>query len=260
MFGIVLSLTPTMARVAFLSLLQQKHAAGVLRLLLKYAPLLTPVSTVLPATLVCQLFAPNDMVSSFLFLAFWCVPPLIMFVYRAFVERYYPHTTVTSLATSQYLLFLSSYVGLLMAMVFRIVAVNNWEQYLSQAVNDPSTWLELISSILLTNVAVSDLLGHLTETRYPDVLEVAREYSKNVSLGGFTPSETMEMEMPLVDDRGVLIYQGHADEEAGGSGYGARSGLLHGDEKEQMDSRRQWSMSTSASEYQPPSAMAAASR
>jgi hypothetical protein len=184
-----------------------------------------------------------------------------MFVYRAVVERYYPHTTVTSLATSQYLLFLSSYVGLLMAMVFRIVAVNNWEQYLNDAVNDPSTWLELISSILLTNVAVSDLLGHLTETRYPDVLEVVREYSKSVSLGGFTPSETMEMEMPLVDDRGVLIYQGHIDEEAGGSGYhGVRSGLLHADEKEQLDSGQQSSMSTSASEYQPPSAMAAASR
>ncbi len=32
----------------------------------------------------------------------------------------------------------------------------------AQAINDPSTWLGIIASILLTNVALSDVLGWLT--------------------------------------------------------------------------------------------------
>ena len=61
--------------------------SDVFRLILAYAPLLTPITTCLPATLVCQLFAPADVPTSWLFLAFWGVPPLLVSLYALNVQE-----------------------------------------------------------------------------------------------------------------------------------------------------------------------------
>ncbi len=182
MFGIVLSLSPTLARAAWLTLLQHLHyrpaeeleQADVLRLLLQYAPLLTPLATCLPATLICQLFAPRDLVSSYLFLAFWVCPPLVVAGYRScrpVAVKSVSHVASDrndAIDSTSYLLFLLTYIALMISLILRVVAVNNWEQYLHDAVTDPSVWLTLVSSVLLTNVALSDLLGQLTESRAMD--------------------------------------------------------------------------------------------
>jgi hypothetical protein len=89
MFGILLSLAPTVGRVSFLTLLQNRHLelgeedkTEVLRLLLVYSTLFAPISTCLPATLICQLLAPDDKYTAILFMLFWLVPPGCVFVYR----------------------------------------------------------------------------------------------------------------------------------------------------------------------------------
>jgi hypothetical protein len=129
-----------------LSLLQQtplaigdqdgrRNKANVLKLLLSYAPLLTPIATCLPATLISQIFAPGDLVTSQLFMAYWIVPPALVTIVRVFfwipaaikgeVES---NAAVESVS---YFTFLSSYITLLILLLLRVVAVNNWEDYLN---------------------------------------------------------------------------------------------------------------------------------
>jgi hypothetical protein len=147
--------------------LQQGHSRGdglskshVLRLLLNYSPLLTPIATCLPATLVAQVFAPNDVITSYLFIAYWIAPPLLVTLVRfsSWVlsdeskDRF--QLSASTVDSTSYLCFLASYIGLLLALLLRVVAVNSWEEYLQSAINSPVTWLGIVSSILLTYVLV----------------------------------------------------------------------------------------------------------
>ena len=138
--------------------------------MLAYTPLLTPITTCLPATLVCQLFAPADAPTSMLFLCFWAVPPLLVFSYRRLADYLIAAKdpkapSPASVNSASYFLFLVAYLGFMLALVLRVVAVNGWQKYLNNAVADPVLWLTLVSSILLTNVALSDLLAALSASR-----------------------------------------------------------------------------------------------
>jgi hypothetical protein len=176
MFGILLSLTPTLGRVSFLTLLQNRHLevgeedrTEVLRLLLVYSTVFTPISTCLPATLICQLLCPDDMFTSVLFLLFWIIPPCVVFVYRmlAWAALTASPATDKTVDSVSYFLFLASYLAMLIITMLHIVAINHWENYLTQEINEPNTWLTLVSGILLTNVAISDMLASLTESSAP---------------------------------------------------------------------------------------------
>jgi hypothetical protein len=46
---------------------------------------------------------------------------------------------------------------------------------------DPTTWLTLVSSILLTNVALSDVLGQLTESRDPHARQATADDEDDIS-------------------------------------------------------------------------------
>jgi hypothetical protein len=126
MFGILLSLAPTLARVSFLTLLQNKHLdegaedrSEVLRMLLVYSTVFTPISTCLPATLICQMIAPDDILTSYLWLLFWLVPPANVFLWRMtmWATTVLSNSPEKSVDSASYLIFLSSYITMFLYVI-----------------------------------------------------------------------------------------------------------------------------------------------
>jgi hypothetical protein len=103
--------------------------------------------------------------------------------------------------TILYPTFLVVYLGLLFSVFWRLVDLNGWHKYVENWVKDPILWLEIVSSIVLANVTLSDFL-HQLMTSAPSTTEDPAE-----DLGSMPPSLSGQKGSPVLAHRSSKSVQ-----------------------------------------------------
>merc|ERR1712150_134498 len=125
---------------------------SILQQVILFSSMLTFPITFISMAIVQQY--QKDYFVTLLILAFWFVPPLILYMGLYFAKKYQRHTILLFV----YYMYNVFYAGLLSSIIFYSLTIEKVLEVLENLVQEPAFWAGSFSQIFLCNVVISDML------------------------------------------------------------------------------------------------------
>ena len=165
---ILVTIAPALVRASVLILIhptlqvevQRKDDIGevsnlrmsILQQVILFSSLLTFPITFISMAIVQQY--QKDLYVTLLILAFWLIPPVILYLGLYFARKYHRHIILLYI----YYMYNVFYVGLLSSIVFYALTFEKVLEALERLMQEPGFWAGSFSQIFLCNVVISDML------------------------------------------------------------------------------------------------------